>query len=224
VSGSREAVLGRIRRALGERSVAPAASYEAIPRSYIRSGTLEPEARIELFRSRIEHYDGGVHRCDRAAIAATIANVLTARGRRRLVVAAGVAAEWLPPRFDWIAEASTTSADLDGSDGAITGCSAAIARTGTILLRHAGADGRRALTLIPDYHLCVVFAAQVVETVPEGLARAWAGSETGLPLLLTTISGPSATADIEMTRIKGVHGPRTLDVVLVDGPRPRRQP
>ena len=111
----------------------------------------------------------------------------------------------------------STRADLDSSDGAVTGCSGAIARTGTILLRHAGADGRRALTLIPDYHLCVVFAAQVVETVPEGLARAWAGSGTGVPLLLTTISGPSATADIEMTRIKGVHGPRTLDVVLVDG-------
>jgi L-lactate dehydrogenase complex protein LldG len=217
VSGSRDAVLGRIRRALGERPAARTASYDAIPRSYTRSGTLEPQARIELFRSRIEHYDGGVHSCDRAAIAATIAGALAARGRRRLVVAAGVPAEWLPPRFDWIAEATATPADLDGSDGAVTGCSVAIARTGTILLRHAGADGRRALTLIPDYHLCVVFAGQVVETVPEGLARAWAGSEPGSPRLLTTISGPSATADIEMTRIKGVHGPRTLDVVLVDG-------
>jgi L-lactate dehydrogenase complex protein LldG len=218
VSGSREAVLGRIRRALGERPVARTASYEAIPRSYIRSGTLEPEARIELFRSRIEHYDGGVHRCGRAAIAATIASVLTARGRRRLVVASGVEPAWLPPRFDWIREAGTTPAALDASDGAVTGCAAAIATTGTILLRHAGADGRRALTLIPDYHLCVVFADQVVETVPEGIARAWPGaaSPSG-PLLLTTISGPSATADIEMTRIKGVHGPRTIDVVLVDG-------
>ena len=216
MSGSREAVLGRVRRALGERPAARTASYDAIPRSYLRSGTLEPEARIELFRSRIEHYDGGVHRCDRTAIAKTIGTVLTARGRRRLVVASGVPSEWLPPRFDWIAEADTTNQHLDASDGAITGCSAAIAITGTILLRHGAVEGRRALTLIPDYHLCVVFTGQVVETVPEGLARAWAGRETGSPLLLTTISGPSATADIEMTRIKGVHGPRTLDVVLVD--------
>ena len=217
MSGSREAVLGRIRRALGERPVSPAASYDAIPRSYIRSGKLDPQAPIELFQSRIEHYDGGVHRCDRTAIAETISTVLTARGRRRLVVAAGVPSEWLPPRFVWMAEADTTYQDLDASEGAVTGCSAAIAATGTILLRHGAVEGRRALTLIPDYHLCVVFTGQVVETVPEGLARAWAGGETGLPLLWTTISGPSATADIEMTRIKGVHGPRTLDVVLVDG-------
>jgi L-lactate dehydrogenase complex protein LldG len=218
VSGSREAVLGRIRRALGERPVAPTASYEAIPRSYICRGTLDPPARLELFLSRIEHYDGGVHRCDRAAIAETIAKALSARGRRRLVVASGVPPAWLPPRFHWIPEADTTPADLDASDGAVTGCAAAIATTGTILLRHAGADGRRALTLIPDYHLCVVFADQVVETVPEGIARVWpAAAAPSGPLLLTTISGPSATADIEMTRIKGVHGPRTLDVVLVDG-------
>jgi len=219
VSGSREAILGRIRRALGEPAAARSASYDAIPRLYIRSGSLDPQARLELFLSRIEHYDGGVHRCDRAGIAETIATVLTARGRRRLVVASGVEPDWLPGQFGWIAEADATPLDLDASDGAVTGCSAAIATTGTILLRHTPADGRRALTLIPDYHLCVVFADQVVETVPEGIARAWPGaaSQSG-PLLLTTISGPSATADIEMTRIKGVHGPRTLDVVLVAEP------
>jgi L-lactate dehydrogenase complex protein LldG len=88
----------------------------------------------------------------------------------------------------------------------------AIAFTGTIILRHGAGEGTRALTLIPDYHLCVVFADQVVETVPEGFERL-RGMETSP---LTTISGPSATADIEMTRVKGVHGPRFLDVILVD--------
>ena len=175
---------------------------------------LEAHERLELFVSRIEHYDGGVHRCGGAAIADTIAKALTARGRRRLVVAAGVTPDWLPPQFEWIAEADATYQDLDASDGAITGCSAAIATTGTILLRHGAAEGRRALTLIPDYHLCVVFADEVVETVPEGFARAWSGDAAGSPPLLTTISGPSATAYIDMTRIKGVHGPRTLYVVL----------
>ena len=101
--------------------------------------------------------------------------------------------------------------DLDCSEGVLTGCSFAIANTGTIVLRHAAGEGRRALTLIPDYHLCVVLAGQVVHTVPEALR----GVAEGRPALLTTISGPSATADIEMTRIRGVHGPRTLDVVLV---------
>jgi len=216
VSAAREIILGRIRHALAGPRAPRAADYDAIPRGYRRSGVLEAGERLDLFVSRIEHYDGGVHRCGGAAIAETIAKALAARGRRRLVVAAGVAPDWLPPRFDWIAEADTSHQDLDASDGAITGCAAAIANTGTILLRHAAADGRRALTLIPDYHLCVVFASQVVETVPEGLARAWSRDAAGSPSLLTTISGPSATADIEMTRIKGVHGPRTLDVVLVD--------
>jgi len=215
---ARDAVLGRIRHALASPRAPRTVDYDAIPRAYRRGGVLAPHERLELFVSRIEHYDGGVHRCGGAAIAETIARVLTARGRRRLVVAAGVTPDWLPPRFEWIAEADTTYQDLDASDGAITGCSAAIAATGTILLRHGAAEGRRALTLIPDYHLCVVFADEVVETVPEGFARPWSGNAAGSPSLLTTISGPSATADIEMTRIKGVHGPRTLDVVLVDGP------
>lgn len=209
MNGSRDVVLERIRRALGDRRVPRAEDYQAISRSYIRTGALEADARLALFQSRIEHYDGGVHRCDRGSIPATIAAVLTARERRRMVVAAGVPPDWLPSRVDWIAEADTSFADLDASDGAVTGCSVAIATTGTIVLRHTHAEGRRALTLIPDYHLCVVFADQVVETVPEGIARA-----QGAPLM-TTISGPSATADIEMTRIKGVHGPRMLDVVLV---------
>lgn len=219
MSGSRDAVLGRIRRALGEQRAPRIADYEAVPRDYRRRGVLDPPDRLELFLSRIEHYDGGVHRCRETTIAETIARALAARGKRRLVVAAGVRPDWLPSRFDWIAEADTTYPDLDASDGAITGCAVAIATTGTILLRHGAADGRRSLTLIPDYHLCVVFADQVVETVAEGIARAWSVADAGTPRLLTTISGPSATADIEMTRIKGVHGPRTLDVVLVGGLR-----
>jgi L-lactate dehydrogenase complex protein LldG len=100
---------------------------------------------------------------------------------------------------------------LDASEGVLTGCAAAIALTGSIILRHTEAEGRRALSLIPDYHLCVVFENQIVETVPEAIDLL-----SAFPLVpVTTIAGPSATADSEMTRIKGVHGPRTLEVILV---------
>jgi L-lactate dehydrogenase complex protein LldG len=103
-------------------------------------------------------------------------------------------------------------AELDRCDGVITGCTAAVALTGSLLLTHGEREGRRAISLIPDYHLCVVFTSQIVETVPEGLRRL--GAFNRRPI--TTIAGSSATADIEMIRVKGVHGPRTLDVILVD--------
>jgi L-lactate dehydrogenase complex protein LldG len=93
----------------------------------------------------------------------------------------------------------------------LTGCTVAIAETGTIVLQNAPAQGPRILSLVPDYHLCVVFAEQVVATVPE--AFEWLRGSSHLPT--TFVSGPSATADIEMTRIKGVHGPRFLDVLIV---------
>ena len=118
---------------------------------------------------------------------------------------------WLPAGIEFVPDEDLSFDFLDRSEGVLTGCSFAIASTGTIVLGHAAGEGRRALTLIPDYHLCVVHAGQVVQTVPQAIR----GAAERRPSLLTTISGPSATADIEMTRIRGVHGPRTLDVVLV---------
>src|SRR5262249_26463144 len=101
---------------------------------------------------------------------------------------------------------------LDQSDGVLTGCTLAIASTGSLVIRHEAAQGRRALTLVPDYHLCIVDETQIVETVPEAIRLLMAEAAGAA----TIISGPSATSDIEMTRIKGVHGPRTLDVILVE--------
>jgi L-lactate dehydrogenase complex protein LldG len=138
--------------------------------------------------------------------------MLGERKVRRMVVPAGVAAEWLPGGVEFVVDEGLAAAELDRVDGVMTGATLAIAETGTVVLQHVAGQGRRAVTLVPDYHLCVVRVADVVETVPEAMARlqATAGVAT------TFVSGPSATADIEMTRIKGVHGPRFLDVILVD--------
>ena len=204
-------ILGRIRAALGPRRGARAEEYAAIPRHYRQASTLGGEARLDLFLSRIRHYDGGVFRCGAEAIAGTIARALSDRGKHRIVVPPGLSREWLPDGFEFVRDENLSDEDLDRSDGALTASTVGIAWTGTIVLHHSSSEGRRALTLVPDYHLCVVEADQIVETVPEAMRRLRPLN----PSLVTTISGPSATADIEMTRIKGVHGPRTLDVIVV---------
>ena len=211
-AGARSLILGRIRDILGERHETAAAEYARIGRDYQQTPTLAGEALIELFVDRLVHYQVTVSRCERAALPRAIADAIAARRKRRIVVPADIPREWLPAGTEFAADAGFSYADLDGSEGILTGCSLAIAVTGTIVLRHTAGEGRRAATLIPDYHLCVVHEDQVVHTVPEAMRRLaeWK------PALVTTISGPSATADIEMTRIRGVHGPRTLDVVIAE--------
>jgi L-lactate dehydrogenase complex protein LldG len=211
MSTARSDLLGRIRRSIEPRPGDRERDYATISRLYRQAGVLDREARLDLFQSRLEDYGCGCVRCEEAAVAGTIARLLASRAARTLVVPVGLPAAWLPDAFDWQRDEGLRYSDLDESDGAVTGCTAAIAQTGSIVLCHGATEGRRALTLIPDYHLCVVFANQVVETVPESLRQ----PQVAASRLITTISGPSATADIEMTRIKGVHGPRTLDVVLV---------
>jgi L-lactate dehydrogenase complex protein LldG len=152
-----------------------------------------------------------MHRCLEENVAGKIAQVLASRNKRRLLVAGDVPASWRPEGFNFIEDQGLRYSAIDDSEGVLTTCAVAIAVTGTIVLRHSSDEGRRALSLIPDYHLCIVRASQLVETVPEGIRIM--RSFDRFPI--TTISGPSATSDIEMTRIKGVHGPRTLEVVFV---------
>jgi L-lactate dehydrogenase complex protein LldG len=208
---SRSDILERIRDAIGADGPERDADYAAVPRRYRRAGALNHVERLELLADRLAHYDAGVYRCAATAVRSTIAQALSARGKRRVAVPVDISPGWLPDTIDWVPDRELPYAELDKCEGALTGCTLAIALTGTIVLSHAKGEGRRALTLIPDYHLCVISEAQVVETVPEAFRRIAALN----PALLTTISGPSATADIEMTRVRGVHGPRTLDVVLV---------
>jgi L-lactate dehydrogenase complex protein LldG len=166
---------------------------------------------LNLFAERLSDYDVVVYRCSKAHLPDNIAQALAVRSKRRLLVPQNLPQEWFPQTFEFVRDSGLSYEEIDRSEGVLTGCIVAVALTGTIMLRHSIDEGRRALTLIPDYHLCVVHADQVVETVPEGIRKI--GEFADVPI--TTISGPSATSDIEMTRIKGVHGPRVMDVILV---------
>ncbi|HVV47793.1 MAG TPA: LUD domain-containing protein [Bryobacteraceae bacterium] len=208
---ARAGVLAKIRHAVGDHTAAREAEYASIPREYRRQGGSGREDVVELLAGRLRDYDAHVYHCGPHEVAQTVASAMAERGKTTLLRSGGLPAEWLPSSYQFPVVDGMTYEEVDQAEGVITGCVTAIALTGTIILRHGPQDSRRALTLIPDYHLCVVFAEQVVETVPEGFERL-RGMET---LPLTTVSGPSATADIEMTRVKGVHGPRFLDVILV---------
>jgi L-lactate dehydrogenase complex protein LldG len=213
---ARTDVLRSIRRAIGGHASDPAtiaAEWESLPRDYKRAAVLDHEDILEMLEDRLRDYDAHVVRVPASEVAAEIARRLTARGKHRIVVPPGLAAALateLPDGFDFVTDHGLTADELDTFAGVLTASTVAIAETGTIILQNVPGQGRRAPTLVPDYHLCVVRASDIVETVPEAMARL---AQT--PALATTfISGPSATADIEMTRIKGVHGPRFLDVVL----------
>jgi L-lactate dehydrogenase complex protein LldG len=167
---------------------------------------------IELLEDRLRDYDAHVAKVTRDHVGAQVASMLEARGKRRIVIPTGLAAEWLPRGFEFVLDEGMSAAELNEVDGVMTGSTVAIAETGTVVLQNVAGQGRRATTLVPDYHLCVVRVEDVVETVAEGMERLAATAE----LTTTFFSGPSATADIEMTRIKGVHGPRFLDVIVVE--------
>jgi L-lactate dehydrogenase complex protein LldG len=212
-SVARTEILRRIRVAKGGTSDAAVAGagWSRVAREYRRSAALEQEALLELLEDRLRDYDAHVMRVRHGDVADAVAKMLAARGQRRIVFPAGLAAEWLPAGFDFVVDDGMTSKELDGFEGVMTGSTVAVATTGTVILQNVPGQGRRAVTLVPDYHLCIVNVADVVETVPQAMERLSGTAE----LTTTFFSGPSATADIEMTRIKGVHGPRHLDVILV---------
>ncbi|MBB2748802.1 UNVERIFIED_ORG: L-lactate dehydrogenase complex protein LldG [Microbispora rosea subsp. rosea] len=200
---SRDLILARVRRAL-----AGVPDVE-ITRGY--RGPSQTPGEIRLFEERVRDYRAVVHLVDEAGVAEHVALSLAGRGARRVVVPAGFPTRWLAAAdVEAVADDPPLSAaDLDAVDGVLTTCAVAIAETGTIVLDTGPGQGRRALTLVPDHHLCVVRAAQVVAGVPDAVARLAPARP------LTWISGPSATSDIELNRVEGVHGPRTLEVLIV---------
>jgi L-lactate dehydrogenase complex protein LldG len=213
-NSARSEVLRRIREAKGGVASADAAQagWSSIERRYRREATRSREVILELLVDRLRDYDARVVRAVHVDVRSAAARMLGERNVRRMVVPPGGVAEWLPGGVEFVVDEGLAAVELDAVDGVMTGATLAIAETGTVVLQNVAGQGRRAVTLVPDYHLCVVRVEDVVETVPEAMARL----QTTAGLATTFVSGPSATADIEMTRIKGVHGPRFLDVILVD--------
>lgn len=215
--GSRDRVLARVRTALTD--VPDDETPESVPvdRGYLRSHIGGGPAEVrELLAERLADYRAVVHRSPEAELPEVIARLLRERGARTVAVPPGLAGGWLAAsdaeQVPDAGESPLTAGQLDAVDSVVTGCAVAIAETGTLVLDAAEGQGRRALTLVPDHHVCVVRdPEQVVAGVPEALERL----DPARPL--TWISGPSATSDIELDRVEGVHGPRTLEVVLVSG-------
>jgi len=209
MSSAREEILERIAAAVGEPTAEAAATH-----AYRRSGALDDEKRVELFCRRVGEYRAEVHRIDEAGVAKLISTVCGAREARRLVVPPGIPATWRAAGVELIDDDGLAALELDALDGAVTGCTAAIAETGTIVLTAGPLEGRRALTLVPDLHICVVREPQIVQVLPQALAKIAADRLERRPI--TFISGPSATSDIELSRVEGVHGPRALVVLVVE--------
>ncbi len=182
---------------------------DPVPRTYRISGDLDTAQLLDLLAERLRDYGCTVRRTAPSQLMTAVGEALGQRGARRIVVPAGLDLTGLPAGTVIVADDGLSPAALDAVDGVITGAAVAIAETGTIVLDGSPGQGRRAVSLVPDYHLCIVRAEQVVALVPEALARL----DPGRPL--TWISGPSATSDIELDRVQGVHGPRTLEVILV---------
>jgi L-lactate dehydrogenase complex protein LldG len=215
VSTARDEVLQRIRSALPDVPADEAPEAVAVARDYRRAEPAAGAGLLERFIERVGEYRAAVRRVAAAELSAAIASACAARGVVRLVIPPDLPGDWVPAGVEVLRDGGLTVEQLDAADGVLTGCALAIAQTGTIVLDAGPTQGRRALTLLPDYHLCVVRADQVVGLVPEAVARLHAAArDPGRPM--TWISGPSATSDIELSRVEGVHGPRSLEVLLVE--------
>ncbi|MFI1192258.1 lactate utilization protein C [Micromonospora sp. NPDC020750] len=196
---SRQLVLGRIRAALGDTPATPV----DVPREYRPAGSA---ADLDLLVHRLTDYRAIVHRCAGGEVAQVIGRIL---GGRRIVIPPGLPRHWLPDSVATVIDENLTAEQIAAVDGVVTAAAVAVAETGTVVLDADPDQGRRIISLLPDVHVCVLRADQVVASVPDALARVAPHRP------LTWISGPSATSDIELNRVEGVHGPRQLHVVIL---------
>ena len=212
---ARAEILAAIRRALGPVAEAEASGAELAP-SIPRPASAACAQLLERFCERVRDYGAGALRIGPDDVTKAVVELARRHGARRLVVPAGFPERWRPEVPELVVDDGRLEArELERFDGALTGAALAIAETGTLVLDGGPDQGRRALTLLPDLHICVVDAGRLVADVPDAIAAIEPPlREHRRPL--TLISGPSATADIELRRVQGVHGPRRLEVVVAE--------
>lgn len=217
MSEARSEMLATIRKALANIPESEKPDDSEIKRTYHQKGDLTQKEVAELFAERVGEYKARVQRVTKSNLKKVIADSCKRENIQKLVIPEGFPKEWLPVDLDLLfdgSESRLTHYLLDQSDGVITTCAHGVAQTGTIILDAGEGQGRRALTLVPDYHLCIVREDQIVELIPEGFSAVKSSvQKEGRPI--TFISGPSATSDIELSRVEGVHGPRRLEVLIV---------
>jgi L-lactate dehydrogenase complex protein LldG len=208
---ARAEILARIDRALGAGAAVP-----DVPRDYHVAGSGPPAGAppvVARFCERAAEYRATVRRVERDGLEDAVRAACAEHGARRLAVPPGA-----PQRLQGLEllvdDPPISARGLDQVDGVLTGCALAIAETGTIVLDGGDLSGRRAITLVPDFHICLVEAGQVHGSVPDAVAALAPAVAEGRPL--TFVSGPSATSDIELERVEGVHGPRTLVILVLE--------
>jgi L-lactate dehydrogenase complex protein LldG len=213
VSAARDEILARIRRGLEDVPAGEGPEDVAVPRAYLER---EPEGTLDRFVERVADYGAAVRVVDGDSISGAVAEACRELGVERLAVSPDLPASWLPGGVEAVQDVRLGPEELDRIGAALTGCALGIAETGTIVLDGGAGQGRRALTLVPDVHVCVVGEEQVVDGVPAALRRlAPALRSTRRPV--TFVSGPSATSDIELSRVEGVHGPRRFSLIVARG-------
>jgi L-lactate dehydrogenase complex protein LldG len=212
VSSAREEILRRVRGALRDVPEQERPSDVPVAREYRRERSLPRAQLIEMLFSRLHSYNAEASIVAPANIGQAVTHACDAWKLRRLVVPAALPQAWRPGDVELVEDDFLDDRNLDALDGAVTGCAVAIAETGTLVLDGQGSSGRRAITLIPDHHICIVTDTQIVALVAEALSRVGAAAHAGMPI--TLVSGPSASSDIELERVEGVHGPHHLCVLI----------
>lgn len=212
MSAARDEILDRIRSALADVHDDETPSDVPVDRGYRRHDDAPPAQLVRRFAERAAEYHATVVETPKSGLRTVLGERCRVRRVRRIVVPTDLPEAWRPDGVELVPDIQLPTDELDRVDGALTGCALAIAESGTLILDGGSRQGRRALTLVPDYHLCVVEAEQITGIVPQAIKRLGDAVRQRRPL--TFISGPSATSDIELTRVEGVHGPRKLDIVI----------